>query len=118
MRIVQINPFVITKPLSIVHDKIYPIIYINLFHNRINTFFNVARPIWQFKKQNKTTFLFLCRCFFHLTFYPALHISISILHFLSGGEEMISVLRRRTLEMQRFLNKHLLLNVSTDCCHF
>lgn len=28
---------------------------------------------------------------------------------------MISVLRR-TLEMQSFLNKHLLLNLSTDCC--
>lgn len=38
MRIVQINAFVITNPLSIVHDEIYPILYMNLFQNRIDTF--------------------------------------------------------------------------------
>lgn len=50
MRIVQFNTFIITNPLLIVHDKIYPIMYMNLFQNRIDFFFNVARPIWQLKK--------------------------------------------------------------------
>lgn len=38
MRIVRINPFVITNPLLTVHDKIYLIMYMDLFQNRIDTF--------------------------------------------------------------------------------